>query len=147
MVFATLGPADRIQTGNPGLQLQRLIESGVRAIQPQSSVEGLMAEESPTKVVCVRIAGSESAVRALLSRRPMDIGSIKREGDKVVLEVFVPESVVAEIKGPIAAEMKGENLDVQELFDASARGQERQKEVGQGNRFTGERLVPSGLGT
>ena len=105
-----------------------------------------MAEESPTKVVCVRIAGSESAVRALLSRRPMDIGSIKREGDKVVLEVFVPESVVAEIKGPIAAEMKGEDLDVQELFDASARGQERQKEVGQGNRFTGERLVPNGLG-
>jgi len=69
----------------------------------------------------------------------MDIGSLKREGDKVILQVFVPE--------PVAEELKGEDLEVQVLFDASARGRERQKEVGQGNRFMGERLVPSGLGT
>jgi len=98
-----------------------------------------MAEESPTKVVCVRIAGPEKVVRVLLTKHPMDIGSLKRDGDRVILQVFVPERIVGELNG--------EDLDVQVLFDASARGLERQKEVGQGNRFTGERRVPSGLGT
>jgi hypothetical protein len=140
LFFAVLGPVDRIQAGTLGLRgSQHLIGSGVQAIPLQSPVEDVMAEEFPTKIVGVRIAGPERAVRALLSRRPMDIGSLTSQGNKIVLEVFVPE--------PVVGELNGEDLDVQVLFDASARGRERQKEVGQGNRFVGERLVPSGLGT
>src|SRR3954469_6524868 len=68
-------------------------------MQSQSSVEDLMAEESPTKVVCVRIAGPEKVVRVLLTKRPMDIGSLKRDGDRVILQVFVPERIVGELNG------------------------------------------------
>jgi hypothetical protein len=97
-----------------------------------------MAQTPHPKILCVSIAGSESAIRAFLARYPMQAEYYKREGENIVLEAFLPESAVNEIKD--------KDLKVHVLFDASARGQERQKEVGTGNRFEGEQRIPKGLG-
>ena len=99
-----------------------------------------MSESAIPKIVCVRISGTEKAVRTFLAKYPMQAESTKRDGDRVILEVFIPEHVVEEVKG--ATELK-----VEVMFDASARGRERQKEVGQGNRFEGDQRIPKGLGT
>jgi hypothetical protein len=107
-------------------------------------MEDIMAEKypakdkAPPKIVCARIAGSEKAVRAFLAKHPIEPQATKREGDIVSLDVFVEEHVVADIDE--------KDLKVKVLFDASARGRERQKEVGKGNRFLGAQRIPLGLG-
>jgi hypothetical protein len=97
-----------------------------------------MSKESPVKIVCLKITGSQQEIRALLSEMPLSIESSKREGDNVTVEVFVPEAQVGKIER--------DKLKVQVMFDASARGKERQKEVGKGNRFEGANRLPKGLG-
>jgi len=97
-----------------------------------------MAKRTAATILCVRIVGSEPAVRAFLSKYPMQAEFHKREGNAIVLEAFVPERVGEEIKG--------RELQVEVLYDAGARGRERQKEVGRGNRFTGDQRIPQGLG-
>jgi len=92
----------------------------------------------PPKVLSVKITGSDTAIRELLTRHPMPVESTRRERDSVVIEVFVPEDEVKQLEHPGVA--------VQVLFDASARGRERQAEVGKGNRFAGEQRIPKGLG-
>jgi hypothetical protein len=97
-----------------------------------------MPEQPQPKIMCVRVTGPEKEIRAFLSEHPLSVESTKREGDLVAIEVFVPEPQVHEIQG--------KDLKVQVLYDASARGRERQQEVGKGNRFEGENRVPKGLG-
>ncbi|HSU06745.1 MAG TPA: hypothetical protein VLI93_14345, partial [Acetobacteraceae bacterium] len=55
------------------------------------------------------------------------------------MEIFIPE--------PLVEQIDQKQLKVQVLYDASARGRERQKEVGKGNRFERDQRIPAGLGT
>lgn len=90
--------------------------------------------------MCVRLTGSREAMDTFFKNHRMPFKCTKREGDTVVCEVFVSADLVeGELK-----KIKG--LDVEVLYDASARGRERQKEVGQGNRFQGKRALFKGLG-
>jgi len=97
-----------------------------------------MVDNAVPTLMCVKISGSEKAIRAFLSSHPMQVESTTRERDLVVLETFIPQSLADSIKDPA--------LKVEVLYDATARGRERHKEVGQGNRFKGEQKIPKGLG-
>ena len=97
-----------------------------------------MAHDSAVKIVCVKISGTEKAVRMFLSQHPMEPNSVKRDGESVVLEVCAPEQLIKT--------MQDHELQVEVMFDATARGRERQKEVGTGNRFVGDQRIPTGLG-
>jgi hypothetical protein len=98
-----------------------------------------MSEAPRQKILCIRIAGSDEAIRALLARYPVEAYSVKRTDKEVSVEVFLPEQIVKQIDR--------KQLHVKVLHDATARGRERQKEVGEGNRFEGERRTFEGLGT
>lgn len=66
-------------------------------------------------------------------------GGIQTRPDgKVVVEAIVKESVLKKIKD--------RQLKVEVLADVAEEGKKRQREVGRGNRFTGENRVPRGLG-
>lgn len=97
-----------------------------------------MPDETLPKILCIQITGEEKAIRTLLSKYPTGTYATKREGNTISLEVFVPEQD--------AEKLSGEGIRTQVLYDASARGRERQKEVGKGNRFEGEQRIPKGLG-
>jgi hypothetical protein len=97
-----------------------------------------MPDNPQEKILAVRISGDASVVRSFLGKFPTETYAQKREGDSVSFDVFMPEAVVERVK------IKGLKLEV--LYDASARGRERQKEVGRGNRFEGDRKIPDGLG-
>lgn len=97
-----------------------------------------MAQDSAVKIVCVKIAGAEKVVRAFLSKHPMEPNSVKHDGESVVLEVCAPEQFIKI--------MEDNDLKVEVMFDATARGRERQKEVGTGNRFVADQPIPKGLG-
>ena len=88
--------------------------------------------------MCVKVSGYEDAIRAFLSARPIQVESTSREGDLIVLETFLPQSVIDLIDT--------KTLKVEVLYDATARGLERQKEVGKGNRFKEQQSLPQGLG-
>jgi hypothetical protein len=97
-----------------------------------------MAQDSGVKIVCLKVSGPERMVRAFLSKYPQEANSVRREGDSVSLEICVPEQLVKAV---------GEaGLKAEVMFDASARGLERQREVGQGNRYELQRAIPKGLG-
>jgi hypothetical protein len=98
-----------------------------------------MSEELLQKILCIRVTGPRDAIRAFLSRHPTEPDAVERTGDKVSVELCLPEPVVNEIDK--------KQLRVKVLYDASARGRERQKEVGKGNRFHGELKRFRGLGT
>jgi hypothetical protein len=97
-----------------------------------------MSETHQAQIMCVRITGPERQVRGFLRDHPHPTEAARREGDSVTIEVFVDEALLGEIER--------RHLKAEVLYDASARGRERQKEVGQGNRFEGERRIPRGLG-
>ena len=103
---------------------------------PQSSPK--TPEPPQEKHVCARVTGPDPEIRRFLSDFPMEPSQATREADAVVIEVVVPEALVAT--------MRERGLKVQVLYDASARGRERQQEVGKGNRFEGKDRVPKGLG-
>jgi hypothetical protein len=98
-----------------------------------------MSDELPRKILCIRVTGPNDAIRAFLSRHPTEPNAVERTGDKISVELFVPEPVIDEIDK--------KQLRVKVLYDASARGRERQKEVGRGNRFHGDVKRFRGLGT
>ncbi len=97
-----------------------------------------MAHDSAVKTVCVKISGTDKAVRMFLSHHPMEPNSVKRDGETVVLEVYAPKQLIKI--------MQDHDLQVEVMFDATARGRERQKEVATGNRFVGDQAIPTGLG-
>jgi hypothetical protein len=98
-----------------------------------------MSDASHQKILCIRITGPDEAIRALLSQHPAEADAVKRTDKEVSVEVFLPELVVEQIDR--------KKLHIEILYDAAARGRERQKEVGEGNRFEGERRTFQGLGT
>lgn len=97
-----------------------------------------MSDASHVKILALRITGPEAKVRELLARHPAEPDTVKRDGDEVSIEIHLPEALLADIDR--------DALHVEVLHDASARGRERQKEVGRGNRFEGGKRF-EGLGT
>jgi hypothetical protein len=95
-------------------------------------------EPPPLKILCAEITGPEQQVRRFLSEHPQEPTRTTRKDEIATVEVFVPEALLARVRE--------RGLKVQVLYDASARGRERQKEVGKGNRFEGKNRVPKGLG-
>jgi hypothetical protein len=97
-----------------------------------------MANASQPRILCIRVTGQEEAVRALLAGHAAEAYAVKRDGGLVSAEIFLPEPAVERID-------RGQ-LQVEVLYDATARGRQRQREVGRGNRFEGERKTFEGLG-
>jgi hypothetical protein len=98
-----------------------------------------MSDTRHQKILCIRVTGPEETVRALLARHPAEAYAVKRDHHRVSAEFFLPEQIIEQIDR--------NRLQIQVLYDATARGQERQQEVGKGNRFEGERKTFEGLGT
>jgi hypothetical protein len=99
------------------------------------------AKESGPRILRILITVREKeALTTLLRENPLDLscGGPRRRADGVItVEAFVPEDELDRLRRyPV-------QIDV--LEDASATGRERQKEVGQGNRFEGNK-IPRGLG-
>ena len=97
-----------------------------------------MSQIKHDKILCIRVVGSEQAIRALLTKHPTETYALKHVEKAVSVELFLPEQIVELLDRKA--------LQVEILHDASARGRERQKEVGTGNRFLGERKTFEGLG-
>ena len=94
------------------------------------------------KTLHVRIqARNEEALRELPISQ-MDrgcMGGVQTLPDgSMVLEAFVQEAVLKKIKD--------RRVKVQVLADVAEEGKKKQKQVGRGNRFTGENWIPRGLG-
>jgi hypothetical protein len=98
-----------------------------------------MSDASHQKMLHIRLTGPDQAIRALLAKHPAEADVVTRTDKGVSIEVLLPESVVEQIDRS--------QLQVEILYDATARGRERQKEVGQGNRYDSERRTFQGLGT
>ncbi|HEX3529329.1 MAG TPA: hypothetical protein VH988_19905 [Thermoanaerobaculia bacterium] len=85
-------------------------------------------------------ARDKEALAALLRENPLDLscGGPRRRADGLItVEAFVPEGDLDRLRRY--------SVQVDVIEDASAKGRERQKEVGQGNRFEGK-ITPRGLG-
>ncbi len=95
----------------------------------------------PKEVMRILITAKDAhTLRALLRRRELDLscgGPKQREGGAVSIEAYVPEDRIDQLRLP------GIKIDV--LGDETATARERQKQVGQGNRFAGG-VVPRGQG-
>jgi len=98
-----------------------------------------MSDASHQTILCVRVTGPEDALRELFAKFPGEAYAVARAGDRMSAEVFIPKVAVEQID-------RG-RLHVEVLYDATARGRERQKEVGKGNRFKGDDSRFRGLGT
>jgi hypothetical protein len=94
------------------------------------------------KILHVRIHAENAEALKALPLAQMDrgcMGGYRRQDDgSVIFEALVPESVIKT--------MKDKRTRVEVVADALEQSRERQKEVGKGNRFTGENWIPRGLG-
>lgn len=95
------------------------------------------------KTFHVRIQAKHAEALQALPIAQLDtacMGGIQRQDDgSLVFEALVRESVLKTIKNR-------RNTKVDVLADRTEEGKKRQKEVGRGNRFTGENWIPRGLG-
>jgi hypothetical protein len=99
-----------------------------------------MPGDTGTHLLRVRITAKDpDALKKLLSENALDLscGGPKRLEGRIVLEAFVPED---RLDG-----LRRYPVEIDVIEDATAKGLERQKEVGKGNRFEGGKL-PHGLG-
>lgn len=97
-----------------------------------------MSDANHQKILCIRVTGPQDAIRALLSLHPAEADAVSQKDRETSVELHYPEHVVDQIDRT--------HLKVEVLYDASARGRERQKEVGKGNRFEGDQRLFQGLG-
>lgn len=89
------------------------------------------------RILCVRIAGPDAALREWLARCPTEAKLRQRDEDRVSVEVYVDERTIATARAL--------GLAVEVVYDASARSAERQRQVGSGNRYA-DGQIPQGLG-
>ena len=97
-----------------------------------------MPDASRSKILCIRVTGREEHLRALLASHATEAYAVKRDGDEISAEIFLPETTVERIDHA--------RLKVEVLYDATARGRQRQREVGRGNRFERQGKTFQGLG-
>jgi hypothetical protein len=97
---------------------------------------------TPDKTFHVRIQADSREALGSLPIAEMDrgcTGGIRTRPDgKVVVEALVKESVLKRIKH--------RQLKVEVVADVAEEGRKKQRQVGKGNRFTGENRIPRGLG-
>ncbi len=94
------------------------------------------------KVLRVRIYATDADALNTLPLTQMDrgcMGGVRRQPDGgVVLEALVAESLMENVTD--------RRLRLEVVGDILAESRSRQREVGEGNRFTGENWIPRGLG-
>jgi hypothetical protein len=98
------------------------------------------------KMYRVRIRASELESLHKLPLGEIDIGCMggfrKQDDGTYALEAVVPEGVLEKVKDrPVAVEIVAD-LD----HEAEQARQMKDRQVGEGNRFTGEQRIPRGLG-
>lgn len=100
-----------------------------------------MPDDQGPRILRIRItARDRETLSALLRENRLDLGCAgpkRREGGTVTLEAFVREG---QLEG-----LRRYKVEIEVIEDATAKGRERQKEVGKGNRFEGGK-APRGLG-
>jgi hypothetical protein len=91
-------------------------------------------------------AGSLADLKAFTDEiQPDDLGCrpvVRRRGAEFVVDAYLPEAQLDAARGSRAA--SGVSLEVVE--NVTEVGHQRQREVGEGNRFTARGEVPRGLG-
>ena len=100
-------------------------------------------QDIPPDLYEARITGNHEDLKRLLQTFNLDVGCrhphLEPNPDRTAtLTVYASEDRIREIKAAGYKIERGENV--------SALGLERQKEVGEGDRFKGGRVAPRGLG-
>ncbi len=100
-------------------------------------------QDIPPDLYAARITGSHENLARLLQTFELDVGcrhpQLEPNPDRTAtLTVYATEERIREIQAAGYKIERGENV--------SALGRERQKEVGEGDRFKGGRVAPRGLG-
>lgn len=111
--------------------------------QPPTRTDRSEHEGVPPDVYEARITGSRETLTRLIQEFKLDVGcrhpEIEARADGTgTLLCYATKERLAEIQSAGYHVEQGENV--------SALGRERQKEVGQGDRFRGGRTAPTGLG-
>jgi hypothetical protein len=100
-------------------------------------------EAVPPDLYAARVTGSRETLAKLMQTFELDVGCrhphVEPNPDRTAtLIVYVTDDRIREIQAAGYKVERGENV--------SALGRERQKEVGEGDRFEGGRVAPRGLG-
>ena len=100
-------------------------------------------ETVPPDLYSARVTGSRETLAKLMQTFELDVGCrhphVEPNPDRTAtLIVYVTDDRIREIQAAGYKVERGENV--------SALGRERQKEVGEGDRFEGGRVAPRGLG-
>ena len=100
-------------------------------------------ETVPPDLYAARVTGSRETLAKLMQTFELDVGCrhphVEPNPDRTAtLIVYVTDDRIREIQAAGYKVERGENV--------SALGRERQKEVGEGDRFEGGRVAPRGLG-
>jgi hypothetical protein len=94
-----------------------------------------MPKEDP--IMCVQVSGPEKAVRALIAKKTLLLEALKRDGERLVGFAYVRQSKIRFLKAP--------RIALKTLYDATALGKQRQKQVMRDNPFV-DGSIPKGLG-
>ena len=110
--------------------------------QPGDSNQSQRKEEIPPDVYAARITGSRETLARLMQTVQLDVGcrhpEIEANPDRsATLLFYATKDRIRELEA---------NYKVETLENVSELGRQRQKEVGQGDRFEGGRIAPRGLG-
>ena len=101
---------------------------------------------SPESVIHIEIESrSLDDLKAFLDETQADIGCRpipRRTGDGYVMDAYLPEQQLQAARETRAAN----RVSLRVLENATDLGRERQKEVGEGNRFAARGETPRGLG-
>lgn len=102
-----------------------------------------MTEYKEEHVMRVQItARTPELLAALADRVPIDFGCrgvvSQRKDGSVVADAYVKENRIKDLEQ--------DGIAVKTIADQTAISRERQKQVGRGNRFSGELSIPRGLG-
>jgi len=112
-------------------------------IQPGDANQSQRKEEIPPDLYAARVTGSRETLARLMQTVQLDVGcrhaEVEANSDRTATILFYAT------KDRIR-ELEAANYKVETLENVSELGRQRQKEVGQGDRFEGGRVAPRGLG-
>ncbi|MFZ0328102.1 MAG: hypothetical protein WBP64_09130 [Nitrososphaeraceae archaeon] len=98
-----------------------------------------MEEKILKVIICVSNKGTLTNV---LQEHHVDIGCTGgirlRDDDRFLVQAYAPATTIERLRKP--------DIEIKVLGDAVSSGRERQKEVGNGNRFADLREIPTGFG-
>src|ERR1051325_7411485 len=109
-------------------------------IQPDDSNQSLRKEEIPPDVYAARITGSRETLARLMQTVQLDVGC--RHPEIVANPDRTATLLIYATKDRIR-ELEAANYKIETLENVSELGRQRQKEVGQGDRFEASRTRAS----